>query len=32
MKSKLIMKITSDRLGAKLVTSNVARFDANNYA
>ena len=32
MKSKLNMKITLGRSGAKLVTSNIVGFDANNYA
>ena len=32
MKSKLNMKITLCRSGAKLVTSNIVSFDANNYA
>ena len=32
MKSKLNMKITLHGSGAKLVTSNIASFDANNYA
>ena len=31
MKSKLNMKITLCRSGEKLVTSNIASFDANNY-
>ena len=28
---KLIMEITLCRSGAKLVTSNIVSFDANNY-
>ena len=32
MKSKLNMEITLYRSGAKLVTSNIISFDANNYA
>ena len=32
MKSKLNMEITLGRSGAKLVTSNIASFDVNNYA
>ena len=32
IKSKLNMRITLCRPGAKLVTSNIVNFDANNYA
>ena len=32
MKSQLNMKISIYRSGAKLVTSNIVGFDANNYA
>ena len=32
MKTKLNMSITLDGSGAKLVTSNIVSFDANNYA
>ena len=32
MKSKLNIEITLGRSGAKLVTSNIVSFDANNYA
>ena len=32
MKSKLDIEITLYRSGAKLVTSNIVSFDANNYA
>ena len=31
MKSKLNMKMSLYRSGAKLVTSNIVSFDANNY-
>ena len=32
MKSKLNIKITLGRSGAKLVASNMVGFDANNYS
>ena len=32
MKSELNIEITLGRSGAKLVTSNIIGFDANNYA
>ena len=32
MKSKLNMEMTLYRSGAKLVSSNIVSFDANNYA
>ena len=32
MISKLNMEITLCRSGAKLITSNIVSFDANNYA
>ena len=32
MRSKLNIEITLCRSGAKLVTSNIMSFDANNYA
>ena len=32
MKSNLNMEITLCRSGAKLVTTNIVSFDANNYA